>query len=184
MRYTVGTKVPFISIKFCTETGQPGIGTYLPWEDKLEGITIRHMLCKEHHKVHEHWDPKKDLCHDGFVFDDQCGGLWNNQYPHAHYGQLDDRGNWMIFCANKESKMESMSDLTFYLENLKMGIKEIGKINRPDSTTKVSALQKHLDNVIEQYESSTGWHVEFYDPYAHDPTSSGILEKVRFVIKT
>lgn len=187
MRYTVGTKVPFISIQFTTN-GKPGKGTYLPWDDVLVGITIRHMLCKEHHKVQENWDPENRLCHDGFIFDDQTGGLWNNQYPRAYYGQLDDRGDWMIsrnIEVDGKRHVENMSDLAFYLENLLLGIKEIGGRNDgSDSAEKVEALRKHLKEVTDQYESSTGWHVEVYDPYAHDPESAGILQKVRFVIKT
>lgn len=67
-------------------------------------IIFKVLEVKEHHKVFYSDDPEKNKKYDGYRLTDVDGVVWNNQYPTAHYGQLDDRCDRLF-----ELDMENMS---------------------------------------------------------------------------
>ena len=147
MRYNIGEVVLFVNLKFIPAKLRMG-GLYFPWEDKLEAINIKKLICKEHHRVPGEWDD--EIKYDGYIFSEVVDGnevLFNNQYPRASYGQIDDSSNWTImdhttddFCFYK--------DASKFLDTIQRGIKEL-KDSNPDWT---EALQKHYDEVAKLIE--------------------------------
>lgn len=146
MRYTVNEHTLFVNIDFTMGDLRYG-NLYLPWHDKLNKITIRKLLCKEHHKVPDCHDPNQELKHDGFIFvDETTDAPWYNQYPSASYGQIDDSNNWRVRNADITSDLPLrelvMTDLSTYMCDLLRGISQL-----KDAKEEVNAglLQDHLD---------------------------------------
>ena len=101
MRYSIGQIVPFINFEFNYSNGNKG-GLYrfsLPaiWQgDQILKTTISLMTCVSHHKVNKQYDAKRELNCDGFIFEDEKGNKWFNQYPEASYGQFSDIADGII----------------------------------------------------------------------------------------
>lgn len=145
-RFTVGEAVVFVHIDFVP--GRMRFGTrYFPWEDELREIKVVRLTCKEHHTVPGEWDDKPQ--HDGFVFMDDNGEVWHNQYPAAVYGQLDDSQNWIVHPKDyqKYPDFYSMEDVCKYMDCLRRGMKTLTQDSRQDLALQ---LQDHLDAVIEK----------------------------------
>jgi hypothetical protein len=125
MRYNVGEKTVFIDIDYVATTPRFG-ALYLPWEDTLKGIDLLMLTCAEHHKVTDGYSDQLDC--DGFVFTDDNGVKWNNQYPSASYGQLDTSADYVVRCTVKEegTKRKVATDLCAYLDNVYRGIRDMG----------------------------------------------------------
>ena len=105
MRYDVGETSVFIYIAYKIATPRFG-RLYLPWEDELRSINILPLTCIEHHRVPGEWDDKIE--HDGFVFQDEQGQRWANQYPRASYGQLDDSQDRMVHRYLNKAEQDSV----------------------------------------------------------------------------
>lgn len=95
LRFTVGDTYTFMRVLFEKGNNRSFSSLYLPWKDKLIGIECKELICAEHHKVTNGWDEEKNC--DGFIFHDSDGGIWQNQYPSASYGQLDDRNDRIVY---------------------------------------------------------------------------------------
>lgn len=145
MRYEKGQKVPFIEIDF-TATSPRFKATYFPWMDTLNSITIKMMDCVEHHKVPGEWDDEPK--YDGFIFKDQDETTWNNQYPRAAYGQIDDSQNWFVRRVDQDArKMYRMQDLKHYLEAAYTGVQSLKK---EEMQAEAQSLQAFIDTLIEK----------------------------------
>ncbi len=142
-RYAVGDVVLFIHVDFVPARMRFG-KRFFPWEDELRGITFRPMTCKEHHIVPGEWDEKPQ--YDGFIFHDAEGKQWNNQYPAAAYGQLDDSQNWVAHPQDMEAhpNFYSMEDAAKYLDAVHRGVTTLLKEDQP---ALASSLSDHLDEV-------------------------------------
>lgn len=144
-RYTVGEEVLFINVKFTTE-GLRLSPLYLPWKDKLEKIDIIKLTCKEHHRIPGDWDD--EIQHDGFIFTGEVDGVertYNNQYPRASYGQLDDSNNWRISDFTEDGDIVTYTDAGRMLSNINNGVRELKK-SEPEYA---KALQVHFDELVE-----------------------------------
>lgn len=171
MRYNVGQKYVFINIQFVPSSMRFG-NLYLPWCDELKSIELLKLTCTEHHRVTDEWSDEAE--HDGFRFVDEKGAVWDNQYPRASYGQLDDSANWRVrpdfegmkAALSKDqifemfSKYRDTTDVTKYLENITRGLESLKSeladdrkqdepsTRRDELPVFIEALQKHYDEVI------------------------------------
>lgn len=172
MRYNVGQVNVFINVQFVPSSMRFG-NLYLPWSDELKSIELIKLTCTEHHRVPGDWSD--EVQYDGFRFVDEKGAVWNNQYPRASYGQLDDSANWRVHpdfdglkaTLNDDqvrevlSKYMSVTDVTMYLENILRGLgslkSELTDARKQDEPSArrdelpvfIEAVQKHYDEVIE-----------------------------------
>lgn len=130
LRYNPNTKHLFIHLNFTMKNLRFG-SMYLPWEDELHSIDILEVECVEHHKVAWDQDPDGKKEHDGFVFKDDDGRIWHNQYPRASYGQIDDSQNWVIRPGWEGRTVEDcrqyFTDVEKFLENVQRGLHELSK---------------------------------------------------------
>lgn len=104
MRFTIGKTYTFSRVLF-TQGERRYLGNvYMPWEgDVLKRIEAMNLTCIEHHKVTNGYSDKKDC--DGFVFKDEYGRIWDNQYPTASYGQLDDTNDRVVFIRTDDKEI-------------------------------------------------------------------------------
>ncbi|BCG50189.1 hypothetical protein [Ralstonia phage RP13] len=135
MRFNVGQKIPFVTIQFERANGVKEMtgfsGLYQPWDHKLINIHVVMLECKEHHKVPNYWDnstpPKLDC--DGFIFTDDEGTRWLNQYPRASYGQTTDTADRVVsreFPEGTDYKAVLNSDTVCEME---LGLHRLGQIH-------------------------------------------------------
>lgn len=96
LRYTPGEDYLFVYIDY--EPASPRFGgTYLPWTDKLNSIKIIKVCCEEYHPVRYEFDADDaEPKYQGFIFRDEEGTVYHNQYPRASYGQIDDSADRML----------------------------------------------------------------------------------------
>lgn len=155
MRYEVGKDYLFIDVKY--ERGSARFGRhYIPWLDRLDSITLHVLKCQEHHKVCNQFDgegvaPK----HDGFIFTDANGELWNNQYPRANYGQLDDSANWLVEPDDYKKYADPfyhLENVGYYLDGILRGLRQV-KASADHPPENAEMLQKHFDDVVEQIQA-------------------------------
>lgn len=145
MRYNVNQVVLFMHINFIPKELRMG-NLFFPWKDELVGVSFKKLTCKEHHRVPGDWDD--EIKYDGFIFSETKDGkeeLYNNQYPRASYGQLDDSANWMIIDHTTDD-YHWYRDAGKQLEIVLRGIKEL-KEREPEWA---KALQEHLDDLIKR----------------------------------
>ncbi len=179
MRYQIGQKVPFIHFtvkgQYVREDMNHMVFTLpIPWENTIAATAIRHMVCVEHHKVPWDQDPDGDIKYDGFVFDDQQGHKWYNQYPRASYGQLTDTADGRIHIhpnegetfdsLDKNKVVMVMQDLARYLSELLMSVHQVTK--NKDSN-RANQLVQLYNQVVQQYEQATSNKV-VKTPFTHE----------------
>lgn len=131
MRYQVGQIVPFILIRFqekdgyiWNRTGYP-VFMYHPLlrEHNVLNVTVKVLTCIEHHKVPWDQDPDGERKYDGYVFIDEDGKRWLNQYTAASYGQTCDARDWQVTRDYAEFKAEhgiteAVNGITYANENM------------------------------------------------------------------
>lgn len=94
-RFVVGETYTFTRTLF--EKGENRFGRlYLPWVDKLKSIEVVNLTCVSEHAVAWDQDPKGEKNNKGYLFTDDAGNKWANQYPTASYGQLDDSADRVV----------------------------------------------------------------------------------------
>lgn len=157
-RYTLGQHVLFLRVNF---SGPVRFGSvFLPWEDTLKSIETYRLICAEHHAVADQQDPNEEKKYDGFVFVQEDGTRWHNQYPKASYGQLDDRQDYRVrrdpTCRKSTMTRDELleqfgafTDARAYLEDLYQGIHEL---KRAGADEKAEALESHLGDVVHMAE--------------------------------
>lgn len=127
MRFNTDQKYYFLSLDY-TSTTRKFAPTYYPWEDKLNSLSVEELTCMQHHKVTNGFTDEKSC--DGFIFHDGQQASWYNQFPEAHYGQLDTSGDWIVRKAppNKDviyTRRPYMTEVCSFLENAMRGIREL-----------------------------------------------------------
>ena len=127
-------------------------------DDKPLKTTISKMKCKEHHKVYWEYDDKKaPPTYDGFVFTDNKGGVWYNQFPYASYGQLEDSQNRHVHLndwdVDDKTIIYNMYNFKSYMKELYNGIHNVRKSG---DENKANILQTHFDEVKELFEKQFG----------------------------
>lgn len=145
LRFTPGRIHLFVCIKFEASSPRFG-GLYFPWTDKLISLEVLALTCKEHCKVG--WDQEAggEPKYDGFIFEDQQGRVWHNQYPKASYGQIDDSQNWIVR-PGWETEGEDLylyaTEAEIYLERLQRGARDLN-----NELEMASALRHHSEEVL------------------------------------
>jgi hypothetical protein len=164
MRYQLLAHALFILVSY--DSPEPHFGNlYLPWCDTLKEIKLLDVQCLEHHRVPGEWD--NEIKHDGFIFKDDTGRVWYNQYPRAAYGQMDDSNNWRIRPAIRlegDTPWLSYEDVSVYLERLERAIRHIEpnflRSNEPPlSDDQKAMLQRHYDEIAELIQKQ-GYQIE------------------------
>lgn len=151
-RYTVGKKNYFIRVVF--ERPEPILfPLYLPGHDKLKEIQIISLMCVEHHKVHGDYDDRaQPPQHDGYIFKDlETGRIYQNQYPTASYGQLDDSQNYTVRLATDFGTI--YTDLESHVDNIMRGL----RLNQTDLKRSIEKIKQTIptDSDLEMYVSET-----------------------------
>lgn len=128
-RYTVGEELLVIHF---TAKANSITDRYLPLlfnNEKVDIITIRNLVVKEHHKVHSEWaDENSEKTCDGFILEDtESKNVAYNQYPRAIYGQTTDTADRMFkyhieSVADIKEKPMEFRLLTDYMDVLEEGI--------------------------------------------------------------
>lgn len=142
MRYSVGQIALYMFTEFVPKNLRFN-NLYYPWEDELVKIHFKKLVCKEHHRVPGSWDD--EVKYDGFIFSETVDGketLFNNQYPRASYGQLDDSADWKII--DEHEDFVCYQDAEKVLESLLRGVKEL-KDKEPDWA---KSIQDHYDQLL------------------------------------
>lgn len=141
-RYNVGGAYLFINIDF-TSVELRDDSLYYPWCDTLKNISIKKLLCKEHHRVPG--DNGDEIQFDGFIFiEDGKEKLYNNQYPRASYSHLNDSMNWKIIDHLDDVNIV-YTDITLYLETVINGMHSF-KTN--GDSEKETLLRKHCEDIV------------------------------------
>lgn len=145
IRYEIGQQVPFVRVDYDPCGNASFSGLYLPWLHKLLAIHVDLLTCEEHHKVRWHYDHETDPAkYDGFVFRDQEGTRWFNQYPYANYGQTDDSANYRAIKEGETDLSRVSTDGFQYLSNMWRGIEQLTAQN---DVAAADSLRKHFDQV-------------------------------------
>ena len=75
----------------------------------VKKVELKIMKVVEKHFVNNEFDEKGvPPSSEGYIFCDEKGNLWKNQYPKASYGQISDSGDWEVTPLIKEGS--SLSD--------------------------------------------------------------------------
>lgn len=102
MRYEIGEEIWTLFAHIRKNMFYPSFSRFVPWRDEChqpidEGkeiyprLEFQKLVVKEHHLVPGEWDNASDeKKNDGFVLAAENGHVWHNQYPVAHYGQMND----------------------------------------------------------------------------------------------
>ncbi len=160
-RFNVGSKYPFIKVRF-SHNGHPLFwGLYLPWEHTLDSIEVVMLDCVEQHRVPNEWDPAPVpmLIYDGFVFKgpdfEGKPTIWHNQYPHASYGQVSDAADRLVrlhITDTEEIRKVLDSDRTYemnaalpYLDSLMHGIYTLEHSDPSEVEDVFTKIQKLTD---------------------------------------
>lgn len=166
MRYNVGSKSLFMRINY-TASAHRRVAIYLPWEDKLHSIKLLPLLCTEHHKVNWRYDDTgQEPKHDGFVFREESGRVWHNQYPIADYGQMCDRNDRLVWPTEDLSEDEKShgsplfgcyEDVVVVLERIESGLRQADEALK--RSQRYELLKAHYDEIVAMVEA-LGWQVE------------------------
>lgn len=192
MRYNVGSKSLFMRINY-TASSPRFAALYLPWEDKLHSIKLLPLLCTEHHKVNWRYDDTgQEPKHDGFVFKEESGRVWHNQYPIADYGQMCDRNDRLVMPSDdrEEDDADHGSPLFGYFEDVSVVLGRIERGLRLDGTDALpkahaEALKNHYNEIVALVEAM-GWQVENKPHVIHftDNRPPETVESIRDIVVT
>lgn len=172
-RYTVGQRYPFIRLRFQNVPFSP---VFLPWLHRLDEIQLLEVTCKSAHLVRSEWDSDDvEPKYTGYIFVDDSGREWYNQYPRYSCGQITDEGRFRISPAEptEEELFLNYEQTELFLERILRGVK--ADLGNSDYNTQ---LQAHYDEVVQKV-TAAGWEVKQSpriirftngDPPIEDPT--------------
>jgi len=180
MRFEVGKSYVFVQDVVVNYR----YGLYLPWEQNLLRQNILICKCVEHHKVPGDWED--ELKYDGFKFQDQNGKVWDNQYPKASYGQLDDSNNGILHAADRFESEEKYAEhyegckpilAENMLENMRSALFRPNAFGNSGGliAKEAYALYEHYLYTLHNIENGTGFRVTLEPIRRHDGTPIGNL---------
>ena len=139
MRYHVGETYTFIRLERISDDW----GLTNPETSKISSISVLSLKCKEHHKVAWGQDPKDEKKYDGYLFEDDSGKVWSNQYPTASYGQLNDSENQIVreYLTDEAFLALSENDKTRHVDKRFKGQYE-------DAESRIDKIRYHIDKMI------------------------------------
>lgn len=129
LRYTPGNMYAFVRIKY-QQKGQALVrksGLYDPKNHDFVGFDLVLLRCERRERVHWEYDDTNEKKYDGFIFTqiggDDSGRVFHNQYPVAHFGQLDDSANYRAKPARTAERIAQLeeieqSDKNAYLQEI------------------------------------------------------------------
>lgn len=159
MRYEIGQKVLFLFFEYISNGGRKSPNWFskpMPWECTIDNMVMQNMTVKEHYRVATEWVPNlKDS--DGFIFEDEHGQVWYNQYPIANYEQTSDTANGIVEIAgdtNTFCRAVSMYDAKRFLDELLRGINqiEVSVVQPSKEYDNLIILKQHYAKVVEDIE--------------------------------
>ncbi|MEG0868226.1 MAG: hypothetical protein RSD49_08090 [Hafnia sp.] len=177
-RFQVGTRKPFISVRFQFENGRENHrlmpDVYQPWEHTLVRIDLFELDVKsEHESPVERTNGESTT---GYVLQDDQGKEWYNQYPTASRYEEEDSLNWGVrrHCATSaeldaelaapDHAMSGVS-LEHYLLSIAAAI---GDLDRRGYRKQCDQLKTHLDEVVQQFREQFQQEILFV-PFRIEP---------------
>lgn len=129
LRYTPGNSYAFTRILYRLK-GDDVVrksGLFDPKQHDFVAIDLVLLNCERQERVHWEFDDKEEKKYDGFIFR-QVGGendgrVFHNQYPVAHFGQLDDSANYRAKPARTDQRIAELE--TLKQENEKSYLQEL-----------------------------------------------------------
>lgn len=191
MRFNVGDKIWTVSFTLADKkTGEIENAPFFynpdPSMFDIKDIKFILLTISKHHRVPGDFSDKIE--YDGFQAVDTNGDIWNNQYPRASYGQLDDSANWHFELAKmkdyfsdsskgndgyheimervlKENYAVNGALLTKVLQDLNGGLindKDQTKMeaNHPDIAKELKSI---ADRIVSEFEKQTGSKLVCYN---------------------
>jgi hypothetical protein len=146
-RFTVGEKTIFAAQIY---EGKGDV--YLPWENTNLVNEIIVATCISEHTVPINFD--KIRTGIGYIFKDQHGRTWYNQYPTASYGQLNDTNDRVLFLGGKSEENELV--LPQYAQHVKCAAESAENKMTPAAAihcfyfwdSRPTTLQNYFDTVF------------------------------------
>jgi hypothetical protein len=131
------------------------------------------LECIEHHKVPITY--ADDRMGDGYIFKDQDGNTFNNQYPIASYGQVSDDNDWLFYHYDPISK-ERISYHLFdnYITDLLSSIYDQSRKEKSDKTNLfLNELREEFFLMVRLYKEFTGDKLKFSSMKTIKPEETG-----------
>lgn len=137
--YKVGRLSLFIKVDFEKGYDRPG-EIYVPWLDKLKEVHFQLLECIEEKTVKDNGPKHEDK--KGFVFVDDCGNTWYNQYPEY----ILDVMNMKQYIITNENN-EYMIDAARYLTEVHRMCEDL------HSPTGADIIKRNYDSMCDHLES-------------------------------
>jgi hypothetical protein len=117
LRYTPGNSYAFTRILYRHKDSEiiRKSGLFDPKKHDFVAFDLVLLKCERREHVYWEFDEKEEKKYDGFIFR-QVGGkndgrIFHNQYPVAHFGQLDDSANYRAKPARTEERVAELNNL-------------------------------------------------------------------------
>lgn len=149
-RFNVGEVEYFINVDYKMNELRFG-NMYIPWLDTLNGFHVLKLTCAEHHMVPWDQDPKEEKKYDGYVFKDDEGTSWHNQYPRASYGQITDAADWIVrrtVVSSDKLRFEKYTHFTNYIQDMIEGVSHLKKAGNILEAKKLQEWQDQLEQYM------------------------------------
>lgn len=181
MRFQVNEVLPAVAIIYAGKSQGSNMffKPYYPWwEEVVESVEFEHFTVIEHQRVRAHDEAEAiEPTYDGFRLKSSKGEDWGNQFPVARVGEfsrLSDTYDRLFTrtlsdnelmtryyeCSEVPCQYRLLSD---YLADLKHGIVERNASQEQSEKDQqhTALLQKHLDDMVTQYEAEFGKTTNF-----------------------
>lgn len=169
-RFTVGEAVPFVSVRF-VKSPRPYIYQSLrsifgiTRMDNIQDVQLLLLTCVSEHPVAVEYDVSEEKNCLGYIFADDAGNTWHNQYPWASFGQLHDDADTRVTWAGHNGVRDFRAwihehpDFIYQFKTLTSFMDELREItDHPDNQSDprvVDARALH-DMILHEYYELTG----------------------------
>jgi hypothetical protein len=174
-RFQVGQIVIGFTFIIRNRNGNELLTPSNPFGQERTGIKLVMLECVEYHKVPTLYDESN--ISDGYIFKDENGNIYHNQYPHAEYGQISTEQDWLFLEINIK-QMALYKYFNNYIEHLLRYIyKETRIVNSNESSSRdieyLKALREEFLTMTSLYKEFTGDKVKF-KPREFKTTDGGV----------
>jgi len=117
LRYTPGHSYAFTRILYRNKGDEvvSKSGLFDPKQHDFVAIDLVLLNCERWERVHWEYDPASEKKYDGFIFREvggqNDGRIFHNQYPAAHFGQIDDSANYRARPVQTEERIANLDAL-------------------------------------------------------------------------
>lgn len=162
MRFQVGQIVVAYRFIITKHDGSVVKTTSNIFRNQAESVKYDFILleCIEHHKVPIAYSDGEG---DGFIFKDDQGNIFNNQYPTASYGQISDDNDRIFTRYGKAYERFSYALFSSYVEYVENLLGDIYETSRQGDSEKnyYDMLKKEFFNMVNAYIKLTGDRPKF-----------------------